>query len=185
MQIKISSLLSLFILIACSSVPTHSEEVVVSNNQSSPQTLQAKPCSAAQYRHFDFWLGDWTVTTPEGEYAGTSSIKSMLNGCAIYESWTGKTAYRGDSINFYDRAKDQWHQTWIDIAGNALYGDGALVDGSMVLSGPAKNAQGQNIINRISWTPNADGSVRQHWEASSDNAQTWTTVFDGLYTKIK
>ena len=109
----------------------------------------------------------------------------MLNGCAIYESWTGKSGYRGDSINFYDQAKDQWHQTWIDFAGNALYGDGSLVDGSMVLSGFGKNTQGQDIINRITWTPNNDGTVRQHWESSSDNATTWTSVFDGLYTKVK
>ena len=31
-------------------------------------------------------------------------------------------------------------------------------------------------------TPNADGSVRQHWE-SADSSGKWTTAFDGLYTK--
>lgn len=186
MQIKISillSLLSLFILLACSSVATHSEEVAVSEVENVPQTTQTKPCSAEQYRQFDFWIGDWTVTTPDGEFAGKNSIKPMLNGCALYESWTGKSGYRGDSINFYDQVKGQWHQTWIDYAGNALYGDGGLVNGSMVLSGMGKNAQGQDIINRITWTPNKDGSVRQHWETSSDNALSWTSVFDGLYVR--
>ncbi|CAN5170593.1 hypothetical protein BH11PSE14_BH11PSE14_24070 [soil metagenome] len=34
---------------------------------------------------------------------------------------------------------------------------------------------------RITWTPNADGSVRQFWESSSDDGKRWTTAFDGLY----
>ena len=34
---------------------------------------------------------------------------------------------------------------------------------------------------RITWTPNADGSVRQHWETSTDDGKTWKTSFDGLY----
>ncbi len=36
----------------------------------------------------------------------------------------------------------------------------------------------------ITWTPNADGSVRQHWETSEDG-KTWKTAFDGLYTPRK
>ena len=36
-------------------------------------------------------------------------------------------------------------------------------------------------INRITWPPRADGSVRQHWQTSSDDGASWTTVFDGLY----
>jgi hypothetical protein len=36
---------------------------------------------------------------------------------------------------------------------------------------------------RVTWTPNADGSVRQLWEKSADGGATWTTAFDGLYTR--
>jgi hypothetical protein len=36
-------------------------------------------------------------------------------------------------------------------------------------------------LNRITWSPNPDGSVRQHWEQSSDGGTTWATIFDGLY----
>ena len=28
------------------------------------------PCSAPEYHQFDFWLGDWEVTTPDGKPAG-------------------------------------------------------------------------------------------------------------------
>ena len=33
------------------------------------------------------------------------------------------------------------------------------------------------------WTPNPDGTVRQHWEISSDAGKSWTTAFDGLYRR--
>lgn len=144
-----------------------------------------QPCTTSHYRQFDFWIGEWTVTTPDGKYAGKNSIQPILNGCALYESWTGASGYRGDSLNFYDTSRGVWHQTWIDFAGGPLYGDGGLVDGSMVLSGSGKDRKGNNITNRITWTPNADGSVRQHWEVSSDAQASWNTVFDGLYKKTE
>ena len=141
-------------------------------------------CQAPEYRQFDFWIGEWSVTTPDGKLAGKNSIQPILNGCALYESWEGASGYRGDSINFYDRNRQQWHQTWIDFQGNPLYGDGGMVDSSMVLSGQGRDSQGKPITNRITWTPNEDGSVRQHWETSQDKGETWTTVFDGLYKKL-
>jgi hypothetical protein len=30
-----------------------------------------------------------------------------------------------------------------------------------------------------------DGTVRQVWEKSKDDGQTWNAVFDGVYTKKK
>jgi hypothetical protein len=63
---------------------------------------------------------------------------------------------------------------------------GGLIDGRMVLaSEPRKLRDGRSVTNRITWTPNADGTVRQHWEQSFDAGQTWTTAFDGLYRRKK
>jgi hypothetical protein len=38
---------------------------------------------------------------------------------------------------------------------------------------------------RITWTANADGSVRQLWESSDDEGKTVTVAFDGLYRRRK
>lgn len=186
---KIFILLVVLSLSACASqLDTGSDaaeekfESVASATSEQAQPQLPTVCEAEAHHQFDFWIGDWTVTTPDGQYAGKNSIKPILNGCALYESWTGSSGYRGDSINFYDSNKKQWHQTWIDYAGNSLYGDGGLVNGNMVLSGSGLDATGNKITNRITWTPNPDGSVRQHWESSPDG-ETWTTVFDGLYKK--
>jgi hypothetical protein len=40
-------------------------------------------------------------------------------------------------------------------------------------------------IDKITWTPNSDGSVRQLWESSTDHGKTWNIAFDGLYKKAK
>jgi hypothetical protein len=40
-------------------------------------------------------------------------------------------------------------------------------------------------IQRITWAPQADGSVRQLWESSKDGGRTWSTAFDGKYVKKK
>ena len=43
----------------------------------------------------DFWLGDWSVTTPDGKHAGDNRIEAILDGCALSESWTGAGGGRG------------------------------------------------------------------------------------------
>ena len=53
----------------------------------------------------------------------------------------------------------------------------------MQLSGDGKSPQGNDIINRITWTPLEDGRVRQRWQASGDGGETWTEVFDGYYQR--
>ncbi len=139
---------------------------------------QPKPCAAPEHRQFDFWVGDWRVTTPDGKHAGDNRIEKVLDGCALHESWQGASGGRGFSYNAYDRDRKVWHQTWVDKQGNLLLLEGGLRDGAMVLEG----AQGATL-NRITWTPNKDGSVRQHWEASADQGKTWQTAFDGLYRR--
>jgi len=52
----------------------------------------------------------------------------------------------------------------------------------MVLEGQSVGEGGKVIKHRITWTPNASGSVRQHWE-STDTKGEWSTTFDGLYMR--
>src|SRR5262245_31354547 len=84
------------------------------------QSPPAKPgCNAPEHRQFDFWVGTWDVTA-NGKHAGVNRIEKILDGCALMESWTGASGYRGNSLNFYDAARRQWHQTWVDISGSPL-----------------------------------------------------------------
>lgn len=140
----------------------------------------SRPCSAPEHRQFDFWVGEWRVTTPDGKHAGDNRIESILDGCALHESWRGASGGAGFSYNAYDVSRKLWHQTWVDRHGNLLLLEGGLRDGKMVLSG----LQGKTL-NRITWTPGADGTIRQVWETSADQGKTWQTAFDGAYTRKK
>jgi hypothetical protein len=56
------------------------------------------PCSAAEHRHFDFWVGTWEVRGPKGQVAGTNRIESILKRCGLHESWSGAGGTRGESF---------------------------------------------------------------------------------------
>ncbi len=142
-------------------------------------------CPSAESRQFDFWLGEWDVFGPKGKQAGTNSITSVMKGCALREEWTGAAGNRGTSLNVYDPVDKQWHQTWADGSGLRLRLDGGMQGSSMVLAGTSMDAEGKRTRDRITWTPNADGTVRQLWEQSSDEGKTWTVAFDGRYVKKK
>ena len=144
----------------------------------------AKPCTAAENRQFDFWIGDWDVTTADGKPAGANLIRPILNGCVLHESWKGRGGFIGESFNTLDARRKVWHQTWVDGAGGTLLLDGKFNSGSMILSDQdAPGKADRNAINEITWTPNADGSVRQHWRTSADGGKTWVTAFDGRYVR--
>ena len=143
------------------------------------------PCTAPEYRHFDFWLGEWDVTSAGStQPTATSSISSLHDGCVVLEQYVAG-AFTGMSINFYDSGLGKWHQSWMSNAGSSVYLEGGLdAQGAMVMSDadlPVSKITG--VIGKTTWTPNSDGSVRQLWESSTDGGETWTIVFDGLYRK--
>jgi hypothetical protein len=141
------------------------------------------PCAAAEHHQFDFWIGDWAVTE-DGKPAGTNRIDRLLDGCALLENWVGVGGGRGHSLNFYDARRHTWQQTWIDASGGALNLSGGMRLGSMVMSGSRTDpATKREQIDRISWTPNADGTVRQLWDRSTDGGGSWKVLFDGLYRR--
>src|SRR5579859_6297267 len=125
----------------------------------------AAACDAAEYHQFDFWIGDWTVTAPNGQLAGTNTIDRPLGGCVLQEHWVGARGSHGSSFNIYDATRKQWHQTWVDDQGTLLLLDGAYANGKMILSGPGVNQTGAAIINRITWQrEHGDPDrVRQLW----------------------
>ena len=139
------------------------------------------PCSAPEYRQFDFWLGEWTVTEKD-QPAGKNTITVILDGCVLLEEWAGAGGYAGKSFTRYDAATGKWQQTWVDSRGGALNLVGGMVDGKMVFEGNAVRYE-KPVLDRITWMPNEDGSVRQHWEVSRGDGVTWSSLFDGLYKR--
>jgi hypothetical protein len=142
------------------------------------------PClTRPESRQFDFWLGDWTVSNPRGQQVGANAITVDLEGCVVRESWTDGYGNRGTSVSFYDPATARWHQVWTSDNGTVTHYVGEWRDGAMrFLAEGFGDADGTTSHRRMTFTPNADGSVRQLIEQSEDG-ETWTVGFDGLYRK--
>jgi hypothetical protein len=152
--------------------------------QSDSTEQQNVPCDSPEFRQFDFWIGEWDVQNQQGKAAGTSFITPVLNGCAIHEEWhSAGSTFAGNSYNAFDRARNVWHQTWVDNSGLLLQLEGEFKDGKMVLVGERPGSDGGTVINRIAWEALAPDSVRQVWDVSSDGGATWTVQFDGLYVR--
>jgi len=139
-------------------------------------------CEDAAHRQFDFWIGEWEVSTPDGKRVGTNRIDREYGGCVLHERYTTLRGYSGESLNMFDAGRQLWHQTWIDSDGTLLLLEGRFAGGRMTLEGQTTSAPGKVKKHRISWTRNADGSVRQFWE-STDTSGAWITAFDGRYTR--
>lgn len=152
----------------------------------STMTAQTNSCNCCteKYAEFDFWVGEWEVTQPNGTPAGSNRIEKVQGNCMIREHWTSaKGSFTGTSTNFFNIKTNQWEQLWIDNQGQSLHLKGNRIDNQMILqSDEAKDDDGNRIVQRITWTKNEDGTVRQYWETIINDSDI-TVAFDGLYKK--
>ena len=146
----------------------------------------APPCSDDAYKQFDFWLGTWEVTTPNGAVAGMNEITSEEGGCLILETWTSVTGGSGQSYNYYNPVSEKWRQVWVSRSFTIDYEGGLTASGSMKLEGKITfSASKREADFTGEWTPNEDGTVTQHFEQYDPNKNEWTPWFTGTYTKIE
>ena len=134
-----------------------------------------EPCTDPEYREFDFWVGDWFVTSPGG-LPVPSDITLEPGGCAVFENFANGN---GRSINVFSPADGMWHQTFFFSNSQRAVLIGGLVGDEMILESP--NPFGPpGSFNRWTWTVLPDGRVRQLQEQSSDGGAT-VGGFDGTY----
>ena len=122
------------------------------------------------------------VETATGAAAGESRIERLYDGCGIRENWRDPEL-TGGSLNIYDRADHLWHQFWIDSSGARREFIGGIAQGKMILvaTHPSEKNAGVIIKERMTFTPNPDGSVRQYSDASRDDGATWALRYDYTY----
>jgi tetratricopeptide (TPR) repeat protein len=139
------------------------------------------PCQTAEFRKFDFWVGDWDVHTPAGQKAGDNLVSREQDGCLLVEHWkSARGIESGTSFNYFDIRDKKWHQIYFDNSGNAgAYPpmSGNLVDNKMVLISDEK----ESPVFRWTWYVLSPGKVRQMAEQSDDQQKTWRIVWDSTY----
>lgn len=144
--------------------------------------VKPAPCSALEYRQFDFWLGDWDtydVGLPD-KIVARNRVDLILDRCVVHEVYDGANGSRGESFSIYDASRHAWHQSWVTNRGVLLLLDGRIVDGAMVLQGTDRSQpEGSRLIRGI-WRPATDG-VRETAEVSSDYGKSWQPLFDMIF----
>src|SRR5688500_17570324 len=102
------------------------------------------PCTAPEYRQFDFWVGHWDVKDPSGSTVGTNRITREYGHCVLQEHWEARGPRKqiGSSFNTYSPTLKTWHQTWVDSTGGFLLLDGTFAEGKMVPRGAMPDRTG-------------------------------------------
>lgn len=144
-----------------------------------------KPCTAPEYRQFDFWLGAWNAKDAKsGEFAGTSKIEALHGGCVISETWTD-SSMTGSSLNIYNKYDKKWHQNWTDSTGRLSVMAGVFDDGAMTLTGeqPLPKDPSRTFLSRLVFTSMPGGKVKQQGQRSTDGGKSWEPTFSLIYEK--
>jgi len=153
-------------------------------------THNQKPCAyAAENRQFDFWLGEWSVVTSQGETpAGDSRIELILGDCVVQENWTsaGNIGYSGKSYNVYNAALKRWEQYWVDNAGGNIFFYGGLKDGVMdYWTDEITQPDGKKLKRHLQFIKLGPDTVRQFSRGSNDSGKTWFVEYDFTYNRKK
>jgi len=160
--------------------------ISVAGAQETDNATPERPCAdLRETALFDFWIGTWDVHMADGRKAGVNVIAKEQGGCVLVERWTSARGGTGMSVNYYDPAADEWVQNWIGADGSLIDIRGGLqADGAMLLSGYIQYfGRDGRLPFRGRWTLLEDGRVRQYFEESADDGETWTEWFTGLYTR--
>ena len=146
----------------------------------------AAPCEDAEFRQFDFWVGDWDViSTADGVSRGSSHISKEMGGCVIWENWTSAgSSYFGKSYNTYNLNLHRWEQYWVDNSG----GDDLLLRQSQrrldgLLDRRHSAAERPEAPAPPAVLQPGAGKVRQFSQGSTDGGKTWQVEYDLTYNR--
>ncbi len=114
------------------------------------------------YRQFDFALGDWDVSRPDGTPVGRSRITAELDGCLIVERDSIRAGRASLSYFFFDLGTGGWVRVYGDSRGRVLELTARPVeDGWFALGGSGADGSGAEVLNL--WRREPDGTLLQRW----------------------
>lgn len=152
--------------------------------QQAPLVPNPDPCpDGSGFDDFDFWVGEWTVTTMDGKtFLGENEVTKVADGCLLLENWMGIQNAKGNSMNYYNPLTKKWRQFWVDNAGYSIDYEGTFEDGKMTLEGLFfTHKDGSSLPFKGEWTPLEGGDVRQTFYMKNEGE--WVVNWDARYSK--
>jgi len=146
-----------------------------------------RPCAyTPENRQFDFWLGEWNVSTTQGAVpSGNSKIELILEDCVVQENWKSlNSPYAGKSYNIYNASLKRWEQYWVDSVGGNIFFYGGLKDGVMdYWTDDLPQPDGTKLKRHLQFFKLGSDSVRQFSQGSSDGGKSWQVEYDFTYIR--
>ena len=146
-----------------------------------------RPCAyTPENRQFDFWLGEWNVSTTQGAVpSGNSTIELILENCVVQENWKSLNGpYAGKSYNIYNASLKRWEQYWVDNVGGNIFFYGGLKDGVMdYWTDDLPQPDGTKLKRHLQFFKLGPDSVRQFSQGSSDGGKSWQVEYDFTYIR--
>ena len=157
------------------------------------QQAATSSCNRSEQKQFDFWVGDWDLTSPgskSGEVVHShNTIKRILDGCIVQENFVGSSApdqapqLLGTSVSVFDIPSGKWKQTWVDNQGSYLDFTGEFKDNQMILWREGTRPDGTKVLQRMVWKNITANEFDWSWERSKDKGQTWEVMWPIHYKR--
>jgi hypothetical protein len=125
----------------------------------------------------DFWIGDWTCTDPADGSVGSNSIRKVLGGKVVEETFRIVDAQgeelNGRSWSVLDPQRG-WLQTWVDDQGSYLDLVGGSTPEGFVFERPGARMVFRDVEpDRFTWD----------WEKRSGPDDDWQLAWRLLYAR--
>jgi len=147
----------------------------------------AAPCEDAEFKQFDFWIGDWDVTSAvDGVHRGDSHISKEMGGCVVWENWTSAgSPYFGKSYNTWNPNLKRWEQYWVDTSAGVMFFHGELKNNIMdYWTDDVPQSGGGTLLRHLQFFNLGPDKVRQFSQGSTDGGKTWHTEYDFIYSRV-
>lgn len=148
--------------------------------QSQAQTV----CSSNGSSQLDFMLGNWDFFSKKGEFLGENNIQLVLGTCTLEEIYESIDGFKTRSVMSYDEVTKSWSNIWTDDFGTTLHFKGKFQNNKLLMKATSLNAQGKKTYHRLTYSKNANGTISQIWQKST-NLKEWETIFNGTYKRQK
>jgi hypothetical protein len=155
---------------------------------SAQQSPPANPCSGAEHRTLDFWVGDWVAEDEKGQAIGTNRItRDEYGDCVITEHFRmGDGSMIGHSVSIYRPGLKQWRQTWVDSQ-NGFFDlvGGPVSGGDHVFVFENKRVTETQPHQRMIWQDVKPDSFTWRWQKRDKADQPWADSWVILYKRKK
>lgn len=149
------------------------------------------PQPVAGHRRLELMAGVWSGTealhpspwSPEGSVArGRVKARVALGGFAVildYEQEaSGRVAFTGHAVVTWDDGAGEVVMHWYDCLGAQREEFRGPLEGNRL----TLTSRTERGLQRLVYTY-AEGEMNSHMEMSSDDGETWSKLFDGVYQR--